>query len=105
MADETQSQDPEDRSASVERQLDETKGSGSGQTSSPADEQPAQEGDLAAEAPESAQGVGESTTTSGQDVASGGGEAGRQDTGTRGESERPTGTSDERDTTGVNPQD
>ena len=96
----------DDRSASVERQLAETKTGPSGQTASPADERPPRPGDpVASEAPESPHGVGESSSARGEDVGSGTKEEGRDDTGTRGESERPTGTSDARDTTGVNPQD
>ncbi|MBA3956319.1 MAG: hypothetical protein H0X58_06620 [Acidimicrobiia bacterium] len=95
----------DDRAASVERQLAETKTGQPGQTAAPADERPPRPGDpVATEAPESPLGVGVSTTTRGEDVGSGNKEAGRHDTGTRGESERPTGTSDERDSTGVNPQ-
>lgn len=96
----------DDRSASVERQLADTKTGPPGQTQSPADERPPGPGDpVATEAPQSTHGVGESATTSGEDVASTNKEVGRHDTGTRGESERPTGTSDARDSTGVNPQD
>lgn len=50
--------------------------------------------------------VGQSMTARGEDIADRDGkEAGRQDTGTQGASERPTGTSTARDTTSVNPQD
>jgi hypothetical protein len=53
------------------------------------------------------EGVGESITRSGETVGGGEGkEAGRQDTGTDDtKAQRPTGTSDARDTTGVDPQD
>lgn len=51
-------------------------------------------------------GVGPSTTRRGEDVVkSEGKEEGRQDIGTEGESQRPVGTSDERDSTAVDPQD
>jgi hypothetical protein len=46
-------------------------------------------------------GVGESTRASGEELS--GKEAGRHDTGTQGQTERPTGTSTAEDTTGVNP--
>ena len=50
--------------------------------------------------------VGQSTGTRGEDIADRDGkEAGRQDTGTQGASERPTGTSTARDVTSVNPQE
>jgi hypothetical protein len=50
--------------------------------------------------------VGQSTTDRGEDIADRDGkEAGRQDTGTQGASERPTGTSTARDVTSVNAQD
>jgi hypothetical protein len=50
--------------------------------------------------------VGESTTDRGEDIAERDGkEAGRQDTGTQGESQRPTGTSTARDVTAVDPQE
>lgn len=50
--------------------------------------------------------VGQSMTTRGEDIAErDGSEAGRQDTGTQGASERPTGTSTARDVTGVDPQE
>jgi hypothetical protein len=51
---------------------------------------------------ESPLGVGESITTRGEEA--GADEAGRHDEGTKGASERPYGTSDERDSSGVNPQ-
>jgi hypothetical protein len=50
--------------------------------------------------------AGQSTTTGGEEISRRDGkEAGRQDTGTQGESQRPTGTSTARDMTGVNPQE
>jgi hypothetical protein len=53
-----------------------------------------------------AENAGQSTAARGEDIMDRDGkEAGRQDTGTQGASERPTGTSTARDVTGVNPQD
>jgi hypothetical protein len=50
--------------------------------------------------------AGQSTGRRGEDIAEQDGkEAGRQDTGPKGESQRPTGTSSARDVTGVDPQD
>lgn len=61
------------------------------------------------EEPESArgaEGAGASTNRSGQDVkADDGKETGRTDYGTKGASDRPTGTSEGRDSTGVDAQD
>lgn len=52
------------------------------------------------------EGAGQSSTRPGETVSGQEGkEAGRQDTGTQGESERPTGTSTARDSTGVDPQE
>jgi hypothetical protein len=51
-------------------------------------------------------GTGESSTRRGEDVSQQEGkETGRADTGTQGESQRPTGTSTARDSTGVDPQE
>jgi hypothetical protein len=51
-------------------------------------------------------GVGESTSTGGEELAAKEGkEAGREDTGTKGPAQRPTGTSTGEDSTGINPQD
>jgi hypothetical protein len=53
-----------------------------------------------------AENAGQSTAARGEDIMDRDGkEAGRQDTGTQGASQRPTGTSTARDVTGVNPQD
>jgi hypothetical protein len=50
--------------------------------------------------------VGESTTRRGEDVVKEEGqESGRETLGTKGESDRPYGTSTARDATGVDPQD
>lgn len=96
----------EDRSASVERQLAETKTGRPGATASPADEQPVGPDELTDQAPESPKGVGPSTTRRGEDIGDHDGqEAGRRKVGTKGESERPVGVSDERDSAGVDPQD
>jgi hypothetical protein len=52
----------------------------------------------------SALGVGESINRRGEDVVKEEGEEeGREDTGTKGASDRPAGTSDERDSTSVDP--
>ena len=92
--------------ATVERQLAETHGPGTGATSSPMKEQPVQPGDKMAGAPEDPYGVGESQTRRGEDVKKQEGtEPGRQDLGTKGQSQRPYGSSDQRDSTGVDPQD
>lgn len=54
--------------------------------------------------PSSPHGVGESIGRRGEDIKeSAGKEAGRKDLGTEGEAQRPTGTSDARDRTGVDP--
>ncbi|CAN5715822.1 hypothetical protein BH20ACT2_BH20ACT2_24330 [soil metagenome] len=90
--------------ASVERQLADTKtDEAKGQTSSPADERPprAEDDDGADTEPEPAEGVGESQATGGEDT--GRDEAGRHDAGTQGQTDRPTGTSDARDRTGIDP--
>jgi hypothetical protein len=68
------------------------------------DTQAASRGD--AQLPDSPDGVGESTTRRAEDVAAEEGkEPGRYDSGTQGESERPTGGSTARDFTGVDPQE
>jgi hypothetical protein len=68
------------------------------------DTQAASRGD--AQLPDSPEGVGESTTRRGEDVtAEEGQEAGRYDSGTQGESDRPYGGSTSRATTGVDPQE
>jgi hypothetical protein len=53
----------------------------------------------------SALGVGESISRRGEDVGKQEDEEGRDDAGTQGPSERPVGTSDERDATSVDPSD
>jgi hypothetical protein len=54
---------------------------------------------------ESALGVGVSMTRRGEDVAKQEDEPGREDTGAKGPSDRPTGTSDERASTAVDPNE
>jgi hypothetical protein len=54
---------------------------------------------------ESALGVGVSMTRRGEDVAKQEDEEGRDDTGTKGPTDRPTGVSDERASTSVDPND
>jgi hypothetical protein len=94
------------RAESVERQLADTKTGQVGSTESPADEQPVHADEVTDEEPESPKGVGESTTRRGEDVVDDEGqEAGRRDAGTQGESQRPVGVSDERDSSAVDPQD
>jgi hypothetical protein len=56
-------------------------------------------------APSTVEDPGLSTTKSGEDTALSEDEAGREDLGTKGESERPVGTSTARDSTGVDPQE
>lgn len=93
------------RAESVERQMAGAKTSPSGQTSSPADEQPVSEDEVTDEVPDSPMGVGKSASRSGEDMADHDGkEAGRRDVGTQGESGRPVGTSDERDAGAIDPQ-
>lgn len=59
-----------------------------------------------AQLPDTPEGVGQSTTRRGEDVSDQEGkEPGRYDSGTQGQSERPTGGSTQRDSTGVDPQD
>jgi hypothetical protein len=53
----------------------------------------------------SALGVGESMTRRGEDVDKQEDEPGRDETGTKGPSDRPVGSSDERDSTSVDPDD
>lgn len=94
-----------ERAESVERQLADTKTGRPGATSSPADEQPVRDDEVTDEVPDSPKGVGESINRRGEDVADDEGkEAGRDDAGTAGESQRPVGVSDERDSTAVDPQ-
>ncbi len=94
-----------ERAASVERQLADTKAGRPGSTASPADEQPVRDEEVTDKVPDSPKGVGESINRRGEDVADDEPkEAGRQDAGTEGESQRPVGVSDERDLSSVDPQ-
>jgi len=87
---------------SVERQMAETHGPGTGATTTPMEEAPAQEDELTDQAPESPHGVGESTTRRGEDVRQQEGkERGRTDGPREHQSDRPTGYSDDSDTTTV----
>jgi hypothetical protein len=56
-------------------------------------------------APSSVDDPGLSTTKRGEETGAEENEAGREDLGTKGESDRPYGTSDARDSTGVDPQE
>jgi hypothetical protein len=90
-----------DGAASVERQLADTEG-GPGGTASPAEESPAQEHELTDQVPESPKDVGVSLGSRGEDIQERDGkEPGRHDGPREHESDRPTGTSDERDQTGI----
>jgi hypothetical protein len=83
-----------ERAASVERML-----SGEDPPADPPENDP--------QPPRAAPGassVGESTTRRAEDIAKEK-EPGRQDTGTEGDANRPTGTSTARDATGVDPQE
>ncbi|MBA2280866.1 MAG: hypothetical protein M3527_00685 [Actinomycetota bacterium] len=88
--------------ASVERQMVGAESGTAGQTASPAVESPARQDELTDDVPESAKGVGVSVGRRGEEMSDGDGkEAGRDDAGDHPDSGRPTGTSDERDHTGV----
>jgi hypothetical protein len=107
----------EELRGTVERQLADTKTGRPGATSSPADENPVQAGEVASGASGAGNqtatdtqattphGVGTSATRRGEDVVKEEGKDGRRDTGTQGESQRPVGESTARDSTGVDPQD
>jgi hypothetical protein len=56
-------------------------------------------------APSAVTDPGESPTKSGETTGATEDEAGREDLGTKGQSERPVGTSTSRDSTGVDPQE
>jgi hypothetical protein len=90
----------------VERQYGGVQAGGAGQTASPAQESPVRPDEVSHDAPGSPRGVGVSTSRSAEEVAkSEGKEPGREDTGVEHPSERPTGTSSARDSTGVHPQE
>jgi hypothetical protein len=96
----------EELEASVERMYAGTEGGGAGKTASPAQGSPVRAEEVTGDAPDSPKGVGPSPSRGGEQVAKDDGkEPGRADTGDEHPSERPTGTSDARDVTGVNPQD
>jgi len=96
--------DPSGGGASVSRQMESTKTANDGATASPADEQPVTDDQMTAGEPETPLGVGESISRRGEDMSDDDGkEAGRHDMGTKGESGRPVGMSDERDQSGVDP--
>lgn len=63
---------------------------------------PGAPGDDADSAPDD---VGESTSRRAEDIAKKENEAGREDTGTKGQTDRPTGTSSGRDVSSVKPHD
>jgi len=93
-----------DRAESVERQLAASDPGVPGQTASPADEQPVSDSEVTDAAPESAMGVGVSSTRRAEDMADDDGkEPGRHDVAPEGESQRPVGVSDDRDASGVDP--
>lgn len=94
------------RTQAVESQLAETDAGRPGATASPADEKPVAEGEVTAEEPDTPLGVGESMTRGAEDVArEDGKEPGRADLGTKDPSQRPVGTSDQRSSTSIDPQD
>jgi len=94
-----------ERAASVQRQLADTKSERDDSTATPADEQPVSEDQVTDRVPDSPKGVGKSSTRSAEDVADQEAkEPGRHDAGTKGESGRPVGTSDARDSSAVDPQ-
>lgn len=108
----------DDLQGTVERQLDETKTGNIGATESPAQESPVSESEVARGSAGSGEqtatdtqattphGVGGSITRRGEDISEDDGkEPGREDTGPMGETERPTGKSSMRDSTGIDPQD
>ena len=101
----SESASKEARREGVEQQLANTSPTES-KTASPADEQPVDPAEVTDEVPDSPKGVGESTTRRGENMVDHDGkEAGRQDTGTEGPTDRPTGASDARDATAVDPQE
>jgi hypothetical protein len=91
------------RQESVERQMPDSNPANPGQTASPANESPARDEEVTDDAPETPHGVGESITTRGEDQSKEQ-EAGREDLGTKGPTERPVGTSTARDRTSIDPQ-
>jgi len=101
----SESASKEARRESVVEQMADTSPTES-KTASPADEQPVDPAAVTDEVPDSPMGVGESTTRRGEDMVDHDGkEVGRHDTGTEGPTDRPTGASDARDATAVDPQE
>ena len=106
-----------DLRGTVERQLSDTKTGRPGATTSPAQESPVRPDEVARGAAGAGEqtatdphattprGVGTSTTRRGEDVVKEEGKDGRYDTGTKDESQRPTGSSTARDSTGIDPQE
>ena len=90
----------------VEDVMHETHGPGRpGATTSPVEERPVRPGEVTNQVPPDPHGVGTSQTRRGEDVRDElGEEPGRRTLGTKGKSERPYGTSDQRFGTGVDPQ-
>ncbi len=92
MSDSGEQESKEARAKSVERQLNDED-----PPQEPAENEPGGSHEVGG-----ASKVGESTTRRGEDVIDKDGkEAGREDTGTEGPTDRPTGTSTERDATGI----
>ena len=99
----TGSEPNEESADSVERQLADTKTGNIGATASPADEQPAEEGQLSDEGVESPKGVGVSRNRRGEDVVKQEGKEPGRDEGGSDQTNRPTGTSSGRDQSSVDP--
>ncbi|MDQ3293696.1 MAG: hypothetical protein M3527_04510 [Actinomycetota bacterium] len=92
----------DERAASVERQMADTQEQHPGQVTTPVEESPVQESELTDEEPATPHGSGESTTRRGENIQGDDGkEPGRHDGPPSGGADRPTGTSDARDMTGV----
>lgn len=88
----SEQQSKADRAAGVGRML-----SGDAPPEEPPENDPEPPGEVGG-----ASNVGESTSASAEDIAKDK-EAGRRDTGTEGDAGRPTGTSTDRDQTGIDP--
>ena len=95
----------EELAESTREQLADAKPGRHGATASAAEESPVRPEEVTDREPESAKGVGTSGNRRGEDVAKQESEPGREHTGAKGPSERPTGTSGKRASTGVDPQD
>jgi hypothetical protein len=92
-----------ERREAVKQMLAETKTHNDGATSSPAVEDPVQADEVTDREPETPLGVGESVGRRGEKNAKREDEAGRDEDGTQGATQRPVGTSTSRDHTGVAP--